>query len=83
MDGAWGLLWKNRRKDYRLNEDGNSIGRLKELTNLDPWGSQSEPSTKEHTTFNYSDSLELSLVSQNERLKTTSTRPSSCDKNFP
>jgi hypothetical protein len=41
VDGAWGLLWKNRRKDCSPKKDRNSTGRPTESANLDPWGSQS------------------------------------------
>jgi hypothetical protein len=37
VDGARGLLWKNRRKDCSPEGDRNSTGRP---TNQDPWGSQ-------------------------------------------
>jgi hypothetical protein len=40
VDGAWELLWKNRRKDYSPEVERNFTGRSTELTNLDPWGSQ-------------------------------------------
>ena len=40
VDGAWGLLWKNRRKDCNSKGDRNSTGRPTESTNLDPWGFQ-------------------------------------------
>ncbi|XP_076783213.1 uncharacterized protein LOC143440362 isoform X1 [Arvicanthis niloticus] len=40
VDGAWGLLWKNRRKDCSPERNRNSTGRPTESANLDPWGSQ-------------------------------------------
>jgi hypothetical protein len=39
--GAWGLLWKNIRKECRSEGDRNSIGIPTESTNVDPWGSRS------------------------------------------
>ena len=49
VDGAWGHLWKNRRKDSCPKDYRNSTGRTIESTNLNPWGSESEPPTKNHT----------------------------------
>ena len=36
VDGAWGLLWKNRRKDCGLLRGWNSTGRPIDSTNLNP-----------------------------------------------
>jgi hypothetical protein len=42
VEGAWGLLWKKKRKkDFRPWGDRNSTGRPRESTNLESWGSQS------------------------------------------
>ena len=41
VDGAWGLLWKSRRKDCRPERDRNSTGKPTETTNLDSWVSES------------------------------------------
>jgi hypothetical protein len=41
LDGAWGLLRKNRKKDCRPKRYRNTTGRPTESTNLDPSGSQS------------------------------------------
>jgi hypothetical protein len=49
MDGAWELLWKNKRKSCGPGGDRNSTGIKTESTNLDPWDSASEPLTKERT----------------------------------
>jgi hypothetical protein len=35
VNGTWGLLWKNRRKDCGPEADENFIGRPTESTNLD------------------------------------------------
>ena len=40
VGGAWGLLWKNKRKNCGPKMDENSTGRSTKSTNLDPWGSQ-------------------------------------------
>ena len=41
VDGPWGLLWKNRKKDMDPKGYRNSTGRHTESSNLDPWGPQS------------------------------------------
>jgi hypothetical protein len=35
--GAWGVLWKNRRKIMDLERDRNTTGRPTQSTKLDPW----------------------------------------------
>jgi hypothetical protein len=46
VDGAWGHLRKNRKKDWGPEEDRNSTEGPTESTNLDSLGSQSEWPTK-------------------------------------
>jgi hypothetical protein len=41
VDGAWGLLGMNRKKDCSPEGDNNFTGHPTESTNWDPWGSQS------------------------------------------
>lgn len=63
VGGAWGLFWKNRRKDGGPEGNRNSTGRPMESTNLDPWGSQS----LNHQPKNIHE-LDLSLPVQMEQM---------------
>ena len=55
VNGVWGLLCKNGRKDCSPEGDKNSIGRTTESTNLEPLGlSESELLTKEYTRAGHS-----------------------------
>jgi hypothetical protein len=50
IDGAWGLLWKNRRKDYGPQRVEKLHRKTNSIKYTGPLGlSESEPTTIEHT----------------------------------
>jgi hypothetical protein len=50
LDRSWGPYGKVRERIESVQGDGNSTGRPKVLTNLNPWEiPETEPAIKEHT----------------------------------